>query len=82
MGVDADPYLVRLRCPTCAHRFDRTLGSLKGRSSVRCPACRKPLVPRGSGLRLMEMARTIKSDRSRLHARVGPPPRTHKPKKP
>ena len=76
--LEANRYLVQFKCPACTHKFVRTIGSLRGLKSVRCPMCKKLLVPPRSGLRLSDMARTLKTNRSGIEARSS----TRGPQKP
>jgi predicted RNA-binding Zn-ribbon protein involved in translation (DUF1610 family) len=36
-GVDA--HVIRFQCPKCGHELEQSIGDLKSREHMRCPAC-------------------------------------------
>jgi predicted RNA-binding Zn-ribbon protein involved in translation (DUF1610 family) len=39
MTNDVDTHVIRFQCPKCGHELEQSIGDLKSREHMRCPAC-------------------------------------------
>jgi predicted RNA-binding Zn-ribbon protein involved in translation (DUF1610 family) len=37
--TDVDTHVIKFQCPKCGHELEQSIGDLKSREHMRCPAC-------------------------------------------
>jgi DNA-directed RNA polymerase subunit RPC12/RpoP len=70
--LSLDSQRIEIPCPHCAHKIGQTIGQLKGKTKLVCPACRKNFELDQTNLRsqIAKLEKTL-AELNRTISRIG-----------